>query len=108
MEILVGILAAWGGVMLVWTVLGLLLLPLTRRKDIRITAVLSGGEEAPWLEWYFRGLMWLRDFGPLWWDIGVLTDGLSDSARQRAEQLTENEANTAACSAEELLDWMER
>lgn len=108
MDIFIGVLAAWGGVMLAWTVMGLLLLPLARRRDIRITAVVRSRDDGPYLEQYIRGLMWLRDLGPLWWDIAILEDGLSPEARQRALDLTEKENNSAVVAAEELLDWMER
>lgn len=108
MELFLGILAAWGGVMLVWTVLGIFLMPLTRRKDIRITAVIRSTGEGGYLEQYIRGLMWLRDLGPAWWDIAVLEDDLSQEACDRAQRLTEKECNSAVLSAEELLDWMER
>lgn len=108
MEILVGALAAWGGVMLVWTLMGVALLPLTRRKDIRLTAVLRCRGDAPRLEQYLRGLMWLRDMGFLWWDVVILSDDLSPEAESRALSLTEKETNSAVIPSEDLIDWMER
>lgn len=108
MEILIGVLAAWGAVMLVWTLLGLLLMPLTRRKDIRITAVVRGEDMAPFLEQYIRGLKWLRDLGLLWWDIAVLSDKLAPEAARQAHRFLEKESNSAVMQADDLLDWMER
>lgn len=108
MEILIGVLAAWGTVMLVWTLLGLMLMPLTRRKDIRITAVVRGENSAPFLEQYIRGLKWLRDLGLLWWDIAVISDRLSPEAVCQARRFLEKESNSAVMQADDLLDWMER
>lgn len=108
MELLIGILAAWGAVMLVWTILGLLLLPLTRRKDLRITAILRGSGDAGHLEQYIKGLLWLRNMGLVWWDIAILSDDLTDEARDEALRLTETQTNSAVISTAELLDWMER
>ena len=107
MELLVGILAAWGGVMLVWTLMGLLLLPLSRRKDLRLTVVLRGQGDVPRLEQYVKGLCWLRDMGFLWWELAILEDELSPEARARALRLTENETHSDVIPVDDLKDWME-
>lgn len=108
MEILVGILAAWGTVMLVYTLLGLFLMPLTRRKNIKITALVQPVGAPRFLEQYIRGLMWLRDMGLLWWDIAVVSDGLDPEAAQQTLRFLEKESSAYVIAAEDLLDWMER
>lgn len=108
MEIFIGVLAAWGAVMLAWTVLGLLLMPLTRRRDIRITAVVHGQGKDTFLVPYIRGLLWLRNLGLLWWDIAVVADQFAPGTVQQVEKFLEKESNAAAVTASELLDWMER
>ena len=89
MEIFVGALAAWGLLMLVWTVMGLLVLPLGRREDSDLTVVLRCSGEATWLERQVRGLTWLRDSGVLWWNIMILNAGLSAEAKDRALRLAQ-------------------
>lgn len=42
MEIVFGMLAAWGLIMLIWTLVGAVLLPLRRRGDLRLTVFLRG------------------------------------------------------------------
>lgn len=108
MDILVGALAAWGGLMLVWTLIGVALLPLSRRKDIHLTVVLRGRGDAPRMEQYVKGILWLRDMGFLWWDVAILADELDPEAKSRALHLTEKEAHSAVILADELIDWMER
>lgn len=107
MDFVIGALAAWGGLMLVWTLLGVVLLPLSRRKDIRLTVILRGQGDAPRMEQYLKGLKWLRDMGLVWWEIAILSDDLSPEAKSRAFGLTEKETDSSVVSAEELLDWME-
>lgn len=107
MDILIGALAAWGGLMLGWTLLGVVLLPLTRKKDIRLTVVLRSQGDAPRMEQYLKGLRWLRDMGLVWWEIAILADELSPEARSRALRLIEKETYSSVIFAEELLDWMD-
>lgn len=107
MELFLGILAAWGGVMLIWTLIGVVLLPLSRRSDTRVTVVLRSQGDAPRLEQYLKGLIWLRDMGFVWWDVAVLEDDLGSEARARAFDLTASETHCDLISKDELIDWME-
>ena len=66
MEIVVGALAAWGLLMLIWTLAGVLLLPVSRNSDTAMTVMLRCRGNARWLERQLRGLVWLRDSGLLW------------------------------------------
>lgn len=108
MEILVGILVAWGAVMLVWTLLGLFLMPLTRRKTIKITAVVQAVGAPRFMEQYIRGLLWLRDMGLLWWNVAVVADQLDPETVQQTQRFLEKESSAVVIAAEDLLDWMER
>lgn len=86
MELLLGILAAWGLLMLIWTVAGTLLLPLRRRDHLRLTALIQGKGSWPKLERWIRAVLWLRESGFLWCDIVVIgkeLDGESKEALQR-------------------------
>lgn len=108
MEFLIGVLAAWGGIMLLWTLLGVAMLPLTRRKDTRIFVVLQAEGDAPRLEQYLKGILWLRNAGVLWWNVAVLKDDLTEDAENRMISMTEKEHCVALIGADELTDWMER
>lgn len=91
MDFIIGVLAAWGLVMLVWTLAGAVLLPLSRTKGLRLTVLVRGRGQVPQLERYIRGLLWLRDSGLVWWDVLLLDQGLSEDARQRAVKIAEKE-----------------
>ncbi len=78
MELFVGILAAWGLLMLIWTAAGTLLLPLRRRDHLRLTALIQGKGDWPKLERWLRGVLWLRESGFLWCDIVVFTQELDE------------------------------
>lgn len=107
MEILVGALAAWGLLMLIWTVVGVLLLPLGRRSDSSLTVVLQCRGDALWLERQLRGLLWLRDSGLLWWNILILNLDMSQEALDRASRLAENQSQVRLMDMDELKEWME-
>lgn len=107
MELVVGILAAWGLLMLVWTLMGALLLPLGRRKDIRLTVLIRGKDQAPLLEQYLKGVLWLRNMGMIWWDILILDDHLDQEAVERAAELAEKEQYVSVVSTQTLTDWVE-
>ncbi len=107
MELVVGILAAWGLIVLVWTLAGLILLPLRRRDDVGLTVLIRGKGQASGLEHYLRGLLWMRDFGLAWWNILVLEDELDRDALDRARVLTEKEKHVAVIPQNMLTDWME-
>jgi hypothetical protein len=106
MEIIVGGLAAWGLIMLLWTLFGVLFLPLQKREKLRLTVVIRAKEDAPELERYVRGLKWLRDLGLVWWNILILEDPLSPEARDTARRLSENEQNVDLVTGSELKDWL--
>jgi hypothetical protein len=106
MEIIVGGLAAWGIIMLLWTLFGVLFLPLQKREKLRLTVVIRAQEDAPELERYVRGLKWLRDLGLVWWNILILEDPLSSEARDTARRLSENEQNVDLVTGSELKDWL--
>ena len=63
MELLVGMLAAWGLITLIWTLAGAILLPIRRRENLRLTVVFRGKAEQTQLEHWIRGLIWLRESG---------------------------------------------
>lgn len=107
MEILLGALAAWGLLMLVWTVAGILLLPLGRNPDSTLTVVIRCIGEARWLERQLRGILWLRDSGILWWNVVILNMGMSQDALDRAVRLTENQGQVWLVEGCELKEWME-
>lgn len=107
MEILVGALAAWGLLMLIWTVAGILLLPLGRQQDSSLTVVLRCRGEAVWLERQLRGLMWLRDSGFLWWNILILNVDMSQDALDRASRLATSQSQVRLMNLDELKEWME-
>lgn len=107
MEILVGALAAWGLLMLIWTVAGFLLLPLGRTRDSSLTVVLRCRGDALWLERQLRGLMWLRDSGILWWNILILNVDMSQEALDRAGRLVRGQSQVRLMDLEELKEWME-
>lgn len=108
MEIIVGVLAAWGLLMLVWTLAGVLLLPLNRNPDTALTVVLQGRGDARWLERQLRGLVWLRDSGLLWWDILILDLGLEQDALLSAQRLAERLDNVVLMNLDEVKEWMEQ
>ena len=105
MEILVGALAAWRLIMLVWTIVGLVLLPLSR--DMPITVVLHGSGDAPWMERCLQGVLWLRDTGLLWWTVLILDEGLSYEGQDRAKRLAQDKNQILVMNLEELKEWME-
>lgn len=108
MEFIIGILAAWGLIMLLWTLAGAMFLPLSRSADMRLTLLLQGKGDAHRLEHCLKGVLWLRDMGLIWWDVVILEDQLSEEARQQAEKLAENEQHVAILSMDTLRDWMEK
>lgn len=107
MEILVGALAAWGLLMLIWTAAGVLLLPLGRRRDSALTVVLRCSGDAAWMERQIRGLLWLRDSGILWWNILILDMDMNDEARDRAVRLVREQSQIHLMNLDELKEWME-
>ena len=60
MELLVGMLAAWGLITLIWTLVGVVLLPIRRRDNLRLTVVFRGDADQTQLEHRIRGIA----FGP--------------------------------------------
>lgn len=106
MEIIVGALAAWGLIMLLWTLAGVMLLPLRRRKQLKLTVLVRGSGEVPELERYIHGLAWLRDIGIVWWDILILEDGLGLESRDTVQRLSDKAQNIDLVSGQELKDWL--
>jgi hypothetical protein len=107
MEIIFGALAAWGLIMLLWTLFGVLLLPLQKREKLRLSVVIRSEEDAPALERYVRGLEWLRDLGLVWWDILILEDALSPEAQDTARRLSEKAQSVDLVTGSELKDWLD-
>ena len=108
MEIVVGALAAWGLLMLIWTLAGVLLLPVSRNSDTAMTVVLCCRGDARGLERQLRGLVWLRDSGLLWWDILILDLGMDQDAKANAERLADNKDNVVFMNMDEVKEWMEQ
>ena len=107
MNIIVGVLAAWGFIMLLWTLFGMLLLPLRRRDDTRITVLLRGTSGCRYMERYLRGLLWLRNAGILWWDILIIKDGLSMDVLEQLDMMMYKESHIDMVSLGQLKEWME-
>lgn len=105
MEIILGALAAWGLLMLIWTLAGVLLLPL--RREIPLTVVVHGDGEALWMERCLHGLVWLRDSGLLWWNILILDQTLSREAQDRARRLARDHSEVRVMDLKELREWLE-
>lgn len=105
MEIILGALAAWGLIMLVWTLAGVLLLPLSR--EIRLTVVVHGTGDAPWLERCLEGLIWLRDSGLVRWNILILDEALTGDAQDRADRLAQDHSRVLVMDLAQLKEWME-
>lgn len=107
MEILVGALAAWGLIMLIWTIAGAILLPLRRRGDLRLTVVMEGNGSGMQLQRWLRGLLWLRETGILWWDIVIIKDELDQEAAAYAAA-AEERCQALLLSWDEWKEWVER
>ena len=107
MNIIVGVLAAWGLIMLLWTLFGVLLLPLRRRDDTRITVLLGGSSCSRYMERYLRALLWLRNAGILWWDILIISDGLSMDVLEQLDMMMYKESHIDMVSLGQLKEWME-
>lgn len=105
MEIVVGALAAWGLIMLIWTLAGVFLLPLNRR--IPLTVVLHCRGESPWMERCLQGVLWLRNSGMLWWTVLILDEGLSGEGQDRAKRLAQEQSQVLVMDLEDLKEWME-
>ena len=106
MELLVGMLAAWGLITLIWTLAGAVLLPIRRRDNLRLTVVFRGKVGQTQLEHWIRGLIWLRESGIIWWNIVVLTDELEDEARQYV-CVQEQQGYITGMTKEEWKDWVD-
>ena len=107
MELLVGTLAAWGLIMLIWTIAGVILLPLRRREDLRLTVVMEGNAPGLQLQHWLRGLLWLREMGILWWNIVIVKDELDQEAEAYAEAAAER-CQVYLLSRDEWKEWVER
>ena len=107
MDVVVGILAAWGLIMLCWTLYGLMLLPLRRRDDTKVYVVLRGVHNSRYMERYLRGLLWLRNMGMIWWDILIPTDGLSMDTLERLDLMMYKESHIIMAGFDQLKEWME-
>ena len=105
MELLVGILAAWGLIMLIWTAAGTLLLPLRRREHLRLTALIQGKSDWARLERWLRGLLWIRESGFLWWNIVVVTEQLDADCKEALWRYVEKHPQVTAVESRE--DWTE-
>lgn len=106
MEIVFGVLAAWGIITLAWMLAGAVLLPLGNRLPMAV--VLGCGGEALWLERYVRGLIWLRDLGLLRWRVLLLLDqGLDPEGRELAQALSARYHQVELLGPEEWKKWME-
>lgn len=107
MEIVFGMLAAWGLIMLIWTLVGAVLLPLRRRGDLRLTVLLRGNGDPNCLERWLRGLVWVRESGLIWWDIVILSDGLGEESRGIAQRAADQYADVLVETVDEIKDWMD-
>ncbi len=106
MELLVGMLAAWGLITLIWTLAGAVLLPLRRRDDLRLTVVFRGKAGLTQTERWLRGLIWLRESGLIWWNILVLTDELEEESLRYVHEL-ERQGHITEITKEQWKDWVD-
>lgn len=107
MELIVGALAAWGLIMLLWTLAGLIALPLKPRDDIELYVFVRGKGAVPALPRYIKALLWLRNLGLLWWHVAVVTDELDKETLMGVDYLLKGTGDTSLVSIENLKDWME-
>lgn len=106
MELLVGMLAAWGLITLIWTLAGVVLLPIRRRDNLRLTVVFRGEADLTQLEHRLRGVLWLRESGLVWWNILILTDDLKEDSLQYVQRM-EEQGHLAGITVEQWKDWVE-
>ncbi len=105
MEILFGVLVAWGIIMLAWMLAGVMLLPLGNRLSMAVVIRCHG--KGLWLERYVRGLIWLRDLGLLRWRVLLLDQGLDPEGRELAQTLSARYHQVELLGPEEWKKWME-
>lgn len=106
MELLLGILTAWGLIMLLWTLMGALFMPLQRREETSITVILRG--DGRFFCSYLKGLLWLRDMGIVWWNILIIQDELSADTIEYLTYFVEKKQHVSLISKDALQDWMEQ
>lgn len=106
MELLVGMLAAWGLITLIWTLAGAVLLPIRRRGNLRLTVVFRGEASLTQLEHWLRSVLWLRESGMIWWNILVLTDDLKEDSLQYVRKM-EEQGYLAGVTKEQWKDWVD-
>lgn len=107
MELLVGILAAWGLIMLLWTLLGAAFLPLSRRDDTKLTVLLRASGKDHWSLHYVRGLLWLRNAGLIWWDIVVVAEDENSQLSGAMEVIMAKNSHVELIGCSDLKEWME-
>ena len=107
MDILIGSLAAWGLITLLWVILGVVFLPVSRHDDSNITVILRGQGSASFLPLQLRGIVWLRELGFVWWDIYILCDDLDCELIERLSVYAEKHNQIYLIDHHQLIDWME-
>lgn len=105
MELLIGILAAWGIVMLFWTAVGVMYMPLRRRRDLCLTVLIHGRDDESHLIQYLKGLLWLRNMGIAWWNIVVVRDDLTPEASEMVEEIARKESHVALIERDRIRNW---
>lgn len=106
MELLVGMLAAWGLITLIWTLAGAALLPIRRRENLRLAVILRGKAGLTQMERWLRGLIWLRESGLIWWNIVILTDELEDETLEYVRNM-EQQGYIKGLTKEQWKDWVD-
>lgn len=107
MELFIGILAAWGMIMLLWILVGVALLPLSRRDDTKITVFLYSSGKNLFLPHYLRGLLWLRNTGLVWWDVVVIAEEQSELLLDYMEVIMAKHSHVEMIGSSDLKEWME-
>ncbi|MDR0890098.1 MAG: hypothetical protein LBM28_05600 [Oscillospiraceae bacterium] len=100
----IGVLAACGMLLIIWTVLEAFLLPMPKDKAY-IVLYLSG--DAGKVERYIRSCLWLmerRGFGAR---LILVDDGLSPDAQSAAELLLRGEDHAVLCSKTQMREYLE-
>lgn len=102
-QILLAILICGAVIAVMWSMRGIMLTPVGKRKGVETFTVVKIDGEADGLEQTIKGLMWLRDAGKTDTKIIIAVDNITRQAMKRAEILSEN-CGGEVCLLSELPD----
>ncbi|MGI5984845.1 MAG: hypothetical protein GXY01_07975 [Clostridiales bacterium] len=101
-EIVTAFVLSLSFLMLLWTIKGLLLRPVTVGKNSKVTVIITAGEKAQSLEREISGLRWLKEGGILRADVLIVDFGMDDETAEIASALSENDSSVLVCSPGEI------